>query len=457
MQRQFQVTFIALCWLSHGSLAAQETSAPAATAAMQEIQAGRFDAAKKTLQQGLRSTPKAAELWNLLGISETELHEPKAAAKAFQTGLQLAPGSTSLNENTGFLFFREGNYSAAKRYLRRALELGSQKPGVRFSLAAAELRTGEQAKALAELQQLEPALSGTADYWVERGHAELAENDPRAEYSFERALDLDSRNLEALNGAASAAEKQGLDEKALSYLIKARESHPNDVPTLLHFGTVCLRRDLGMDALDAAKKAYALQPANNYAVFLLARANISQQQWPEAYDLFEQLAKRMPRYAPAYYAMGWLDRKLDRNDEARRQLRRALAIDPGLFDARAELAQIYLDNGELEIAEQSFAKVLQQDPKNAKANSGMGALMLRRGKLVQAQRYLEAAIASDPKDGAAHYKLSQVLLREHNTKRAAEERSLGLALNAEATRTSKAPLRLAMPDGSLPGSGYGGR
>ncbi len=304
---------------------------------------------------------------------------------------------------------------------------------------------------------MEPALSGTVDYWVERGNAELANSDAHAGDSFQRALDLDSGNLEALNGAASAAEKQGLDEKALSYLIKARESHPNDVPTLLHFGTVCLRRDLGMDALDAAKKAYALQPANNYAVFLLARANISQQKWQEAYDLFEQLAKRMNRYAPAYYAMGWLDIKLDRNEEARRQLQRALAIDPGLFDARAELAQIYLDNGELDTAEQSFAKVLQQDPKNAKANSGMGALMLRRGKLEAAQRYLEAAIATDPKDGAAHYKLSQVLLREHDNARAAKERSLGLALNAEATRTSKTPLRLAVPDGSSPESGYGSK
>ncbi len=144
MQRQLSAGFIALCWISLGSSSAQENSSPVATAAAHEIQGGRFQAAKETLEQGLRSTPKAVELWNLLGISETELHEPKAAEKAFQSGLQLAPNSTSLNENTGFLFFREANYGAAKRYLRRAVDLGSQKPGVRFSLAAAELRTGNE-------------------------------------------------------------------------------------------------------------------------------------------------------------------------------------------------------------------------------------------------------------------------------------------------------------------------
>ena len=71
---------------------------------------------------------------------------------------------------------------------------------------------------------------------------------------------------------------------------------------LLHFGAVCLRRDLGPDALSAIERAHHLQPANNSALYLLARAHIALQNWQEAYDLFCEFTKRVPDYAPAYYA-----------------------------------------------------------------------------------------------------------------------------------------------------------
>lgn len=437
--------------MPHGVLAQPSSLEEIQAAAMRQIQTGQFRAAADALRKGLRTHSKSAELWNLLGISDSELHQNEAAKKAFEQGLKLAPESTSLNENIGFLFFREANYRSAKRYLQRAVQLGSQNPGVRFSLAASELRIGEQTKALGDLKPLESALGGVSDYWAELGTAELSQNDPGAETSFERALQIDPNNITALNGAASVAEKQGLDEKALSFLIRAQKSNPDDVPTLLHFGTVCIRRDLGIDALAAAKKAYGLQPANNYALYLLARANISQQNWQQAYDEFAQFAQRMPKFAPAYYAMGWLDTKLDKTEDAKRQLEHALTLDPDLADARALLAQVYLDNGELDTAQQLFEKVLQQSPKDAKANSGMGSLLLRKGKLDEAQHYLEAAIESAPKDGSAHYKLSQVLLRKHETERAKKERTLALTLNSEAKRASKTVLKLAMPnDPSLP-------
>ena len=121
-----------------------------------------------------------------------------------------------MNENAGLLFFREAKYGQAKQALERATKLGSQKPGVLFSLAAAKLRTGEAAEALQELKSLEPALSGIPEYWEERGRAELPHDASAAGTSFDRALELSPKSVVALNGAATAAETEGLDEKALA-------------------------------------------------------------------------------------------------------------------------------------------------------------------------------------------------------------------------------------------------
>jgi tetratricopeptide (TPR) repeat protein len=250
----------------------------------------------------------------------------------------------------------------------------------------------------------------------------------------------------ALNGAASAAEKQGLDEKALTYLIRARSAAPDDVPTLTHFGEVCIRRDLGPDARDALAKAYRLQPSNNSVLYYLARANISLENWQKAYDLFNQLSKRVPKFAPAYYAMGWLDVRLNRVDDARVQLEHSLALSPDLAGARYELAKLDLDSGDIDAAEKLLAIVLKQNPDDAKANMTMGDIMERKGKPELAQSLFEKAIHRDPNLAAAHYKLSVLYFRKHQTEQAEREKNIATTLTAKQNRASKTQLRLLLPE-----------
>lgn len=428
------------------SCAAAGFAQPAQQAAIQKIQAGDFQSAKQMLVNALRGDPKQVELWNLLGIAEGELKEPKQAQKAFEHGLQLAPDAVALNENLGLLYFKQASYPAAQKYLLRAMKLGSNKPAVRFSLAAAELRNGQAEEALDLLKQLEAPLGNLSEYWDERGMAELATDPSAAPQCFDRALSLAPGDLRALNGEAWAAERQGLDEKALAVLLKARKTNPEDVGTLLHFAMVCLRRDLGVDALDAAKRAFELQPSNSSALYVLARAHIALENWQQAYDLFEQYSKRVPNFPLTYYAMGWLDVKLNRTDDARRQLQHCLALAPQLTDAGYELAQLDLDDGQLDSAEQLLRQVLKQNPKHAKANVAMGDLMMRKGRLNEAEQYLETAVKQDPKLSSAHYKLSAVLFRKHENAEGQKERLLAASLAGQAEKASKVQLRLAMPE-----------
>ncbi|MBV9678173.1 MAG: tetratricopeptide repeat protein [Acidobacteriaceae bacterium] len=417
-----------------------------AQSAMELIQGGEFAKAQQMLETGLRQSPDNVAFWNLLGIARTELHEPVKAQEAFKHGLKLAPNSVSLHENAGLLFFKETDYPSAKRYLAKAVELGSQNPGVKFSLAASRLRTGEPARALDELKFLEGQLSGWSDYWEERGRAEMPVDALAAEADFARAIELNGKSSVAFNGAASAAEKQGLHEKALAYLIRAKQANPDDVPTLIHFGSVCIRRDLGPDAKDALERAHQLEPSNNTALFLLARANISLQNWQQAVDLFTEFIRRVPQFAPAYYAIGWVDLRLNKRDEARKFLEKCLQLQPDLADARIDLAQLDFEDGQTQGAENEVKRALQTDPKNAKGNQLMGDLLLRGGQIHEAQLFFEKAIAADPKSSAAHYKLAAVLLRQHETERAAQERALATALAEESKKESKTQLRLVLPD-----------
>jgi tetratricopeptide (TPR) repeat protein len=418
----------------------------AAQSAIEMIQRGEFAKAQQALEGELRRSPQDAALWNLLGIASTELHETAKAHDAFARGLKIAPNSVSLNENTGLLFFKEADYRNAKKYLLKAAGLGRQNPGVKFSLAASRLRTGEPERALEELKSLEAPLGGSSEYWEERGRAEILTDAPAAEVDFSRAIELNPHSSVAFNGAASAAEKQGLDEKALAYLIRAKQTNPNDISTLTHFGVVCIRRDLGLDAKNALEKAHQLEPSNNTVLFLLARANISLQNWQNALDLFNEFARRVPSFAPTYYAMAWVDLRLNQRDEARKLLKKCLTLQPDLADARVELAQLLLDDGQLPEAEREVKAALETDPNHAKGNQLLGDLLLRYGKIDEAQLRMQKAIQADPKSSAAHYKLAAILSRRHETERAAQERALAMTLAEENKKGNKTQLQLVLPD-----------
>lgn len=414
--------------------------------ASQKIQQHDFAGAREMILKNIQRYRSEAALWNLLGIAEGELGHYEPARDAFLRGLATAPGSASLNENLGFLYFRQADYRNAKTYLSRAVELGSTKPGVRFSLAASKLRTGELAESRQELKSLESELGASHEYWEERGAADMPVDATAGEIDYNKALALAPTSVRALNGAASAAEKQGLDEKALSFLIKARAVAPDNVPTLIHFGAVCLRRDLGPDALGALERAHKLQPSNLNALYLLARANISVQNWQHSYDLFQEFSKRVPNFPGTYYAMGWLDIKLNRPEQARRNLDRCLSLAPRTAGARYELAQLDVNDGRLDDAERQLRTILQQDSDYADANMLLADLLTRKGQLDEAQGRLERAIRKNPKSGPAHYKLAAVFALKHERDKATAERALAARLNAEAAKESKIQMRLVLPE-----------
>jgi len=425
------------------------TVQPVAERAAALIETHDYQGAATLVRTALRRPPGTAELWNLLGVCESELNHWAAARAAFENGLKLDVSSITLNENIGLLYFRQNEYLTAKKYLEKSVLLGSDNPGTAFSLATSQIRTGEPQRGLALLKQLEEKLAGQPAYWTERGWAEVSNDPGDAARSFDRAIALQPDDVRALNGASSVAEAGHDDEKALSFLIQAKKAAPDDLRTLLHFGSLCLRRDLTVDALEAIERAYKLAPSNNLALFLLARVQISFQQWQKSHDLFMEYDHRVPGYAPTHYALGWLDTKLNRPSEARKHLERSLALDPALVDARYELGQLDLDEGRLDDAETKLRAVLQQQPRHAKALVTLGDVLLRKGDLTEAKSSYEGAIEADANSGPAHYKLSTLLIRLEQPELAEQERTLGARLNAEATREAKTVLVLSDPEGRL--------
>lgn len=417
----------------------------AVVAAGTALQRQDFRGAAALAEAGLQRQPNSLDLLNILGIARSELGDSRAAEAAFERGLRIASDSVSLNENLGLLFFKRSRYLQAKECLAHAVAVGSQNPSVRYSLAAARLRTGEIDRARAELKAIEPELGNVSEYWEERGRAELPSDAKSAETSFLRATAIAPDSLAGWNGAATAAEEQGAGERALAYLIDFRKQHPQDIPTTIHFAELCIRQDLGPDALDALEKARATEPGNASVLFLSGRANISVGKWEAARSFFLEYLKRNRSYAPALYAVAWVDGQLNRRNEARHYLDLAIVAHPRYPDALCDRAQMEAEGGAAAEADRDVKAALASDGQHVKANLMAGDLLMRKGDAAAARVHYERALQADPQSSAAHYKLAGVLNRQGDKAGAGEERMRAASLAEKDRKGSKTQLRLVLP------------
>jgi len=81
---------------------------------------------------------------------------------------------------------------------------------------------------------------------------------------------------------------------------------------------------------------------------------------------------------------------------ARDAFEAALALDPDQPEARFNLANLVLEDGDLELAVAEFRRVLQADPEFADAHFNLAVALERLGGRSQARAHLERYLALEP-------------------------------------------------------------
>ncbi|MGH9333499.1 MAG: tetratricopeptide repeat protein [Vicinamibacteria bacterium] len=80
--------------------------------------------------------------------------------------------------------------------------------------------------------------------------------------------------------------------------------------------------------------------------------------------------------------------KLVRFEEAERELKRSLELDPNLAEARSFLGALYLDTRDLDSATRELELAVQLSPRYAKAHFYLGQAYLRAGRKEEAKAEL---------------------------------------------------------------------
>ncbi len=127
-----------------------------------------------------------------------------------------------------------------------------------------------------------------------------------------------------------------------------------------------------------------------------------------AADSFKRALALKPDYDLAVFNLANVYRTMGKDDEAMVGYRRLIALDPKNAQAHQELAQILVDHERLDEAQQELNRALALAPAMAAARNTLGALRLKHGDTAGGEREIRAALQQKAELRLAHFNLAVI-------------------------------------------------
>ena len=388
-------------------------------------------AATIQLKNVLSKNPDSAEARFLLGRALLDSGDAVAAEIELRKALDLKFAEDQIVPVLARAMLAQGQ---AKKLLD---QYGNRVPGTGETAADLKTTLGQAYASLGQLDKaraaFEDALKSSADYARARlGVARLqaAQKDlPGALVTVEASLAKSPQNADAWHFKAdllraSAKRDEAVDAygKAIAINPKLVSAHAAIITT--HLGDQ--KPDLAAKQFEAMEKAVPRHPTTLYMKALLA---YTKKDFQAAKTATDALLKATPKSPLALQMAGMVAYENRSDVQAQDYLSRALGSAPGLDMARRGLTlsylrsrqpvkalatlkpvlhgddtsptwlalagQVHMQNGEVQLAEQFFARAAKVDPKNARSRTALALTRMQLGRSEQAFDELEEIAAGD--------------------------------------------------------------
>ncbi|MAE64859.1 MAG: hypothetical protein CMJ18_11375 [Phycisphaeraceae bacterium] len=330
--------------------------------------AGRHREAAQSYQRVLAVDPRNADALHLLGMVAQARGRYAAAIDHIQTAIKLRPGIPSFHNNLALAMWRHGMLDKAAEQCREALALRPDYPQCHNNLGNIRAEQDRLDDAVACYEQ---AIRLKPD------HASAHHNLAVARLKQQRFDDAVRCCREAIRyqpGYAKAHFHLGCAQKALGHTSDALASFQtavqhDDGDARAH-PQLGLLRAAGGD-LSGAEKSFqaAIGADRNMVESIRGLGDVYAKQ--RRLDAAEACYRRLPESADVLNELGSALRGQGRLTEAITCYRRALADDAGFVAARQNLANAFMDAGDLDEAIDAFRETLRIRPGYADAHSAM--------------------------------------------------------------------------------------
>ncbi|NLR64112.1 hypothetical protein HGH92_07325 [Chitinophaga varians] len=230
---------VALLCAASGSVMAQSVQD-----GLKDLYYGKNLSAKQTFEKVIAAKPTEDKAYYYMGIAQLATEDVAGATATFQKGLQAVPTSALLQAGMGRIDLIKGDAAAAKAKFEAATAATQGRDGdVARAIADAntEVKGGDRAYALTVMDKLlnnegrkkKEMYTATAADYIEQGDAYRylgGENGGKAIAAYEKALELDANNAEAVMKQGLVNYNARLKAEAVADWTKATNMDPNYAP-----------------------------------------------------------------------------------------------------------------------------------------------------------------------------------------------------------------------------------
>jgi len=234
--------------------------------------------------------------------------------------------------------------------------------------------------------------------------------------SFHAAVASDPRDSHAHYCLAVVLERLARADEALAHYDRALAIDPRLVGAFVNSGNLLRARGDLDGARDRYRRALDVDPGDAHALNNLAGLAFESRDLPEARRLYERAVESgSPEaslgLAKVHALVGAELLRSARYEEAERQYREALELQPSLAMAHSGLASALAEQDQHESAIALYREALRLDPGDYEAINNLACLALDAGEVEEAKLLFGRAAGAQPE---ARYNLSLIALREHD-------------------------------------------
>ncbi|MFT5367290.1 MAG: tetratricopeptide (TPR) repeat protein [Candidatus Latescibacterota bacterium] len=233
-----------------------------------QLRLNRFDPAKEAFDRALALNPKNADVFNGKGVIETKQRNYQTAIELFEKALAFDPNNAGFYLNKAIVYHLMGRKNDANIAYQKAISLDNSVKGQLDNfLTSASTSKKPAMPASGGPLTASPIQRMAAEriYTEGAAHLRLSRFD-RAKDTFDRALALDPKNADALNGKGVIETKQRNYQTAIELFEKALAFDPNNAGFYVNKAIAYHLLGKKTDAIQTYQKAIELDP--NYQGYL---------------------------------------------------------------------------------------------------------------------------------------------------------------------------------------------
>jgi len=287
------------------------------TLAVIELKTGRPSFAKGILAKANVFFPENPNILSLLGIAYMDMKKHDLAQEYFEKVITLVPGSEVGLTNLARSKIASGKLEDAIENLLEAKSRTVVQIELNLLLADAYSKSRQYPKAIEIYRQLVEASPLNSRFARLYGAALGLSGDIKgAQQWFERAIELDSANIEAMIHLARMDLVQGNRDKAITYLEAKAAENPESYELMVELGKTYSLLGEPKAALRWLQKAYIKKNDTHYTLDELVNTLIQTGGDQDALRILNEFIEHNPSDAKAYTMLGRIHQRLNQPQKA---------------------------------------------------------------------------------------------------------------------------------------------